>query len=329
MESHRFSLKWPRLLAVAMLMVSGVVAQPPATNGWQKIIFSSPDNAQITSNVTSAAQSSLSSLENKLRIYQDSSPVASFANPSLMAAPMPAPIRAVRRPPGENSDWEFMTPEQILGIASPDQIMKSQKRSADPDTASLTSLERAFGMRSPSARFQVAPFSRSHALNSWGGNSDQAGGLMSGLVSDSLKGMQSGLFNPNTSSDSENQNPQSVWGKIFGMPSPAPAQNPVREQQQDMKQFMKLLNRSSALATAETPPLTTSLGLNSDEPLANPIGASFAPLTSGIGKPIGLGPPPAVIRQPSTAVAPPAWAPQPPPWLSPTPQPFAVPQRKF
>ena len=52
-------------------------------------------------------------------------------------------------------------------------------------------------------------------------------------------------------------------------------------------------------------------------PTVNPVGASFAPLSSGIGRPAGLTPLPGIAGATNwqSSAASPAWAPQPPPWL--------------
>jgi hypothetical protein len=105
-----------------------------------------------------------------------------------------------------------------------------------------------------------------------------------------------------------------------------------------MDQFRQLLEPGVFPATAATlsPGRTafsqpqTSSASDTTQPLVNPFGASFTPLSSGIGKPVGLQPLPGVTRQTSTQPAiTPSWAPQPPPWMSQTPQPFVIPQRKF
>jgi len=107
----------------------------------------------------------------------------------------------------------------------------------------------------------------------------------------------------------------------------------------EQAQFQQLLNPGAVPVTAATslPDRTTSLnaqstvlGSDSTEPLVNPIGASFTPISSGIGRPVGLAPLPGITGPASIpAITTPAWAPQPAPWTSQTPQPFAIPQRKF
>jgi hypothetical protein len=127
-----------------------------------------------------------------------------------------------------------------------------------------------------------------------------------------------------------------LFGSSALTPAPAPD---FAQQQADMDQFRQLLNPSSVPITATTTlsDRTTSFKAptalsdsDSIQPLANPVGASFAPLSSGIGEPASLTPLPGITRQVNLQpVTTPAWAPQPAPWMSQAPQPFVVPQRKF
>ena len=132
------------------------------------------------------------------------------------------------------------------------------------------------------------------------------------------------------------QNENKGWLKMLDSLAPAPVPNMV--QQMDTDPLQRLLESSSSSAAAATPssggtklPLLKTL-LDSDpgQPLINPMGASFAPLNSGIGRPAELPALPSAWSLSYTSPPPAAaWAPQPPPWMSPMPQPFAIPQRKF
>lgn len=310
-------------------------ARPPATNAWQPIIFSSPDNAEISSNVMShSTQSSSSGLQSKLNLVQDASPVANFNNPPLPTVPVliPNQVRWIQRLPNDSRDWEFMTPAEILGVA-PNQTLETQKRDANGDQVSPTSLERYLERQNPSSEFN-ANLSDSTSP-SWNWSNGQTNEVVSGL------------FGSNLGSDM-GDNGNLSWSKLFGSPltqakTPTPAPNQEATQataQGDMSQFMQLLNPGSTpdtTAAAMTAPGETTSpqaqmvlpDSDATEALANPIGASFAPLSIRAGKPIGLAPLPTITRQPSAQSVPSAWAPQPPPWLLTTPQPFAVPRSKF
>jgi hypothetical protein len=108
----------------------------------------------------------------------------------------------------------------------------------------------------------------------------------------------------------------------------------------DMDRFRQLLKPGSSFtAAAATPSLLsgikislpqTALSSGLGQSALTPVGASFTPLNNGIGKPAEMPKLPSIwslsLTSPPSAAA---WAPQQPPWLSPTPQSFAFPQRKF
>jgi hypothetical protein len=158
---------------------------------------------------------------------------------------------------------------------------------------------------------------------------------------DGLKNPRSTIFNNSLNATPNNgffANPGegTVWSKLVDLPVPLPAPDPV--QQADMDQFRQLLERGSLPTAATTfapggptffqPQTLPASG--STQPLANPAGASFIPLSSGIGKPAGLESLPGVTGQADSQSAfIPSLVPQAPPWMSQTPQPFVVPQRKF
>jgi len=326
-----------------MLMVSAVAAQPPATNGWQHIIFSSPDDAQISSNLTSAtSEPSYSAFESKLHLFQDSSPVAALANlpPPAVPAPMTSRTRRNEGSSEGNQPWEFMTPAEILGVA-PGQIL--QKKGGQGDQGSLTPLEHYLQSQNAFAQYRTNSAGNSFRdRNLWANGNGQTTNVSPALFGGAWGDGQSNASNPFLGNSPANNwsgglNGDSIWPKMFGTKSPQPAFSPGQPQS-DMSQLMQLLNPNSTPATAETAqeetpsfkPQTGWQDSDSTAPLANPIGASVAPLTSGISKPAGLAPLPSLSQpDPIQPAAPPAWAPQPPPWLSSTPQPFAVPQRKF
>jgi hypothetical protein len=65
-------------------------------------------------------------------------------------------------------------------------------------------------------------------------------------------------------------------------------------------------------------------------PLVNPLGHSFTPLQSSIGRPTGITPLPGITgpyKIPAPAKS--STQAQLPPWLSDSPQPFSPPQRRF
>jgi hypothetical protein len=133
-------------------------------------------------------------------------------------------------------------------------------------------------------------------------------------------------------------------GKNYGWdslspPAPQTTGKPDLEQVAAMERFRQLLEPGAASASEPSsdsrffpvPKTTPVLDPYITQPdfVPNPAGASFTPLTSGIGRPAGLMPLPEIATPAAKPVAVPAWTLQPPPWLTQGPQPFMMPQRKF
>ncbi|MGB7767610.1 MAG: hypothetical protein WBN22_02000 [Verrucomicrobiia bacterium] len=352
MDFRLFSVKGPLLLAVAAVAASALEAQPAATNAWQHIIFSSADHTEISSNLTTTSPQSppASGFQSLLHKFQDQAPVTSFDSLPAAPAPMPSQARRLRKSSTDKQNWAFMTPAEILGV-KPNQMLQPQKHDANGDQNSLTPVENYLGGEGPFTR-QADSSDNPSSVRDFGMDGDdqtmdghdQTNDASSGLVSGNLGDLRSTIFNPslnNAPDDNLSANPKgdSVWSTLFGSPSPPPAVPNPAQQQAEMDQFKQLLNPGFTPITPATPSPDGTISQSqtplpsfdaSTEPLANPIGASFAPLSSGIGKPASLAPLPTITGQISApSVAPPAWAPQSPPWMSSMPQPFTVPQRKF
>jgi hypothetical protein len=346
MDLRLFHLRLSPLVAVAVLaVVSSVEAQQSATNAGQSIIFSSPGTNEISSNPTSLSTQPTPSADFR-SLFQDASPVPSFNDFSPGPAPIPREGRRPRKSSGQPQDWEFMTPAEIMGVA-PDQSVQTQKRGMNDQRGSLTPMERYLEGQNPSAKMKANASDNLSPSQNFSGTENDPGSSdsfdLSNSGQDSLRPTK--IFNPSASTAPDDNlfpspSADSAWSKLFSAPAPAPSPAPNAAQQQtEMDQFIQLLNPGSAPATATTAspggtalpqPQTSLLDSDSTQPLVNPVGASFAPLSSGIGKPSSLTPLPAITRQASAEpVASPAWAPQPAPWMSQTLQPFAVPQRKF
>jgi hypothetical protein len=346
MDFRLFSLKWaPLLAALVFAAVSSVEAQGSATNTEQSIVFSSPGTNVIPANPMSPSTQAAASSDFR-SLFQDTSPVPSFNDFSPGPAPIPREGRRLRTSSGLSQDWEFMTPAEIMGVA-PDQNTQSQKPGMNDQQGSLTPMERFLERQNPTAKMKSAASDNVSPSQIFSGTGNDPGNSYS---SDLINSGQDNLQPTTIFSQSANAAPydnlfaspngESAWSKLLGVPAPAPAPAPNAAQQQaEMDQFMQLLNPGSAPVTATTASQdslgssqlqTALLGPDSTQPLVNPIGASFAPLTSGIGQAPSLTPLPTITRQASVQpVAPPAWAPQPAPWMSQTLQPFAIPQRKF
>jgi hypothetical protein len=345
MDTRPISLRLSSFSALAALaMVPFVEAQPAATNAWKPIIFSSPADNGISSNPISPSTQPLAPADFR-GLFQDASPISSLN----LFGPPPAPYagRQIQKSPRDRQDWIFMTPAEIMGVSS-DQIPETGKRNENGPQRNLTPMERYLEGQSRSARFNPSGDS-SQSRNSWGQGNGQANGddSSSDLINSGSENFRSPLFSgpsPNTAPGdmmSANPNPDSAWSQLFGTPAPQPTPSAatIAQHQADLNQFQQLLNPGSVPVTAATtvPGNAAAFKLqntlpttDSTQPLVNPIGASFAPLNSGIGRPAALTPLPGITRSAGIpAATTPTWAPQPAPWTSQNPQPFAVPQRKF
>lgn len=245
-----------------------------------------------------------------------------------------------------------MTPAEIMGV-SPEQILQSGKRNDNGQQKNLSPMERYLERRTASNRFNPSG-DPSRSQNYWGQGDDRTNGddsssdLMNNGPDDLQSPFGSGQFTNSAVGNmtSANPNSDSVWSKLFGSPTPtsAPDTLTIAKQQAELNQFQQMLNPGSVPVTASTTvpdnttafkpqstlPMNEPVQLGSTQPLVNPIGASFAPLNSGIGQPAALTALPTVTRPAGIpAVTAPTWAPQPAPWLSQNPQPFVIPQRKF
>lgn len=343
MGSRPMSLKWSLFLAlVAAAMLSAVEAQPAVTNAWKPIIFSTPAGNEISSNPISPSTQPLPPAAFR-GLFQNASPIASFND----FGPPPNPGGRILRSSQDHGDWIFKTPAELMGVASEQLLQRGERNGNDPQK-NLTPMERYLERQNSSARFNPSgDLSRSRDFLGRGDgqtNSDTSPLVLMDRDPDGQQSpaISSQFLNTAPGNDvSANQDQDSVWSKLLGNPSPqsTPSAATLAKQQAELNQFQQMLNPGSVPVTAATtvPDSTTVFKpqnvfpiSDSTQPLVNPIGASFAPLNTGIGEPAALTPLPAITRQASVpAVTAPTWAPQPAPWLSQNPQPFAIPQRKF
>jgi len=349
MDLRLLSSKCLPLLAVAALaLVSSAAAQGSVTNGGRSIIFSTPDNTEISSNLTSLATPRTTPANFK-SVFQDTAPAFNNFAPS----PGPAPLeqRRFQKSSNQRPDWVFMTPAEIMGVAPEQLFNRSTSDEDNQREGSLTPTERYVERQSQPARTNSESFSRDNPFSPQGFWSDGNGQATNGDSFHPISGSEFGDVRSTILNQSLNDAPNnnllanpkvdSVWSKLFGSPVTTLTPGPdaaQQQQQQSMDQFQQLLNPVSTPVTTTispggttfTQPQTSLSDSDSTQPLANPVGASFTPLSSGIGEPAGLTQLPGIIRQSALpSVTAPAWAPQPAPWMSQTPQPFAVPQRKF
>jgi hypothetical protein len=329
-------------LAAVLMVVFSVQAQRAAFHRGQPILFSSPDSDTVLSNMPSLAPKPPEPLDfgNTLQApssFNFSDPVVD--TPPPVGVPVVSHAEALRMQDllDRRKNWMLLTPAEILGATTPEKIMGIQERDASGRPKNLTALERYTERRN-----QPPPAdANTNALPTWNFSDkqpDTSNSIPGGLGSpDNMAGLS---LNP--ASDNQTfawQNGNNSWSKLFDSPSPSPLPVVTLAQQTDMDRFRQLLKSgSSSAAVAATPSLSgikfslpqTALSSGLGQSALTPVGASFTPLNSGIGKPAEMPKLPSIwslsLTSPPSAAA---WAPQPPPWLSPTPQPFATPQRKF
>jgi hypothetical protein len=347
MDIRSAHLKRPPVLAAAVFagLFSAQVQYAPLQAG-QPIWFSSPRNDTISSNVPTLLPKSLESLDfgNSAQI-----PLPLDLNgPPAAAPPVPVPLRISPAEQAQLQDlsdrrknWIWMTPAEILGATTPEKILGIQEHDAAGQPKNLTALERYTERQNQMLLVNTNAFQNGNSSPAWNFSRNR------GDQSDVFNPIDGGLENPasltapplnfgpdNRASARQSQNGD--WLKLFESPTPLPPPNAA--QQMSLERFRQLLGSSPSPALAATPssygkmlsPPETSPDVKPGQPSLNLIGASFAPLSSGVGKPaspptlqgaLGL----SYTSSPPAAV----WGLQPPPWMSGDQQPFAAPQRKF
>jgi hypothetical protein len=334
----------PSLLVAAM---SAMVLCAVAQSSDRSIIFSTPktDDAQ-------AATPSLTPQNSELPVLPDSlkapDPALNFRPPEEPPTLPPPGANALQNPQmqkmlEERKNWTLMTPAEILGVTPTEELLNPPERDALGQEKNSSQLERYLDRQE-----QL----RSGGTNGWQNGRDDSPWNFSRArdgqnpfdperdsMADAAQRLNQFLNDRRNMDGIMNRNERSFgWDSINPPVSQAPTM-PDLEQQAAMERFRQMLDPGAVSASEPSPdskffpaPKTTpDLDPNITQPdfVPNPAGASFTPLSSGIGKPAGLTPLPGITTPVATPVTVPAWAPKPPPWLSQGPQPFVMPQRKF
>lgn len=338
MGSRFSNLKWLLFLAgAAAAAVSSAQAQAEMKAG-QSISFSSPTNSDVSSDASSlsAKKPDLPDLPNELRAPSSFNSEAMFATPPQSFAPSVSPAQGERLKKllDDRNNWALMTPEEILGVDTPEKIFQIPERDAAGQEKNQTAVDRYY-LRQDQAQtagvaghdYKAGDQNRQPDAGAFNPVSSRLGNSGQILNQPPVVAPGNGILN--------GQNDDSSWSKLFGSSQPSPAPDPA--QLAAMNRFKQLLQPSPSPATMTTPssgdasPYSSRQKWPNDvfgQPAAGAASVSYTPLSSGIGKASGLtalGAAQNNLQPP----APPAWAPKPAPWLSKTPQPFVVPQQKF
>jgi len=323
-----------RLLIVAAAVTAAIFAQAQSfMRPGQAIIFSAPDDGDAASNAPSLAARSPSAPGFGDTIH---APDVNFQNPDVTSVQPPSPQQAAISPAeaDRRKNWALMTPAEILGVATPEKILKIPDRDAAGQRKNPTAVERYYERQNAaqtnvsgglfpgmaSSRTNNFPDSEGSRLNANVFNPSDDGFGNPAQPADPFHKPASGIGAP------ANQNGESGWSKIFISP-PTPVQTPAQDA--DMAEFQKLLEPNQP-----SPGTSSGGGLFSAPQIApvstfgqpmNSVGTPFGQFNNGIG---GL---PGVMGQSTVPVVTPApdWKPQLPPWMLKGPQPGVIPQRKF
>src|ERR1017187_7322195 len=280
-------------LAAVLITVFSAQAQRTASRRGQPILFSAPGSDTVFSNMPSLSPKPPESLD--FGDTLQAPPPLSFSGPPVnpplpVGVPVVSPAEALRMQDllDRRKNWMMLTPAEILGATTPEKILGIQELDVSGRPKNLTALERY------TARQNQTPLGNTNAFPTWNFSDKQPDTLNSipgGLGSPD--NMASSLLNPAPDNQTfAGQNGNNSWSKLFGSPSPSPVV--TLAQPTDMERFRQLLKPGSSSTAAATTPswsgiksslpqtaLSSGLGQSS----LTPVGASFTPLNSGIGKP--------------------------------------------
>jgi hypothetical protein len=233
---------------------------------------------------------------------------------------------SVREALDRRKNWTLLTPEQIFGVQTPDDILGAKDK---PETKKL-SLEEQFLLRDDQAGSKPDVNGR---LNGFlghmpdGGNAaDPPNGVAADnsfrqatKPSDAHSPFFSQFFNAPSSVPEPAENSQSIWNSGFSQPM-TPKVN--ADQLAAMERFRALMEPSAPLDKSpvptrfSVPTASTPNPFLQAMPLVNPAGHGISPLGNAFSRPTGIQPLPGISTLPPTPAATrPKWQAQLPPWM--------------
>jgi hypothetical protein len=333
MDFRFANFRWWLIVAAPAATVPGVRAQSFVTPG-QAIVFSAPDDNGTVSNTPSLAAQPPVSPE-----FMDAAhaPDFNFQTPATTGARLPAtrPAAVSQTDADRRANWALLTPAEILGVATPDQVLKISERDAAGQRKNSTAVER-FYERQNEAQTNGSGGFFSSATPLHRNFQDSEAVLLNANI---FKPQVGGFGNPAQASDSfrtpapgknmaSGQNENEGWLKNFVSTETKAEQSP--SQAEDMAEFRKLLEpiqppkpSSASSGDGLFSAAKTSVFGQSANPSSglfnnnNGIGG-YPALPGGIGQSIA-----------PTVTAVPDWKPKLPPWMLKGPQSGVVPQRQF
>jgi hypothetical protein len=234
----------------------------------------------------------------------------------------------------DRNNWMLMTPAEILGVTTPEKVLETPEQQAAAEK--LTTMDRYLARQQQSESAAVFTNNREswNSALSWDDPRDPENSSTPNMERDGRPEKPQGLLDRimNGTRDDRAAEEQSLAYGLdsFSAPPALPAQKPAQSATAFNNDLEPVAARSDA---QKVPSGNTFLSIPlpdpnlEPQPVVNPNGASFTPLSSGIGRPQGLTPLPSLIPPP--VVQPVAQTSLAPPWLSTVPQPFTIPQRKF
>jgi hypothetical protein len=258
-------------------------------------------------------------------------PEMNFQNPATANTRLPSPLPTTILPEqNPRANWALMTPAEIMGVVTPEQILKIPERDAAGRPKNTTALERFYERQDQARTNDGTGFLSGTPPLRW----EFPGDENEPLKASGFNPAGSGLLNPaqqlnnpfQKPANADGQNGYSGWTKISISP-PAPVQNPARVQ--DMADFEKLLEPSQP-----PKPASASSGERFNSAPQNLQGSVFSRPANSPDTTLGQfnkgiaalpGMPGQSVLPTVTAV--PDWKPQPAPWMSKKPKPDVIPKR--
>jgi hypothetical protein len=333
-------------------MLLSAAAQNGAPPASKPIIFSAPAGDVVSSNAPSLLPRPVnqpgfdSDLRAPVSVFSLQSPPPLAPLPARAPAVSRAEARRLQKAMDERENWALLTPAELLGLDTAEDTRRTADQTAGGGQRNLTVVQR-YLERQRRARAGVTNDYTDNPSSGWAFAS-RAGGATNGSSLNPVRigwpasaQMLNRFFddapadNPFTRLD---ENRSAAWLQPLDSPSQPAA--PTPEQLAERERFKQLLEPGWNADTPAKPPpggkspasLQPLFGTITEQtPRANSVGASFTPLSGGLGRPQGLIPLPGITApinwQSPASVS--SGGPQPPPWLQQTPQPFTMPQRKF